>query len=87
MARKRQYTSDADRQKAFRDRRKEELRLLREGAGTTGRREPVSVRLVKVLGMLGSDHAGERAAAALQASRILKEAGLTWHDVLGVKPE
>jgi hypothetical protein len=27
--------------------------------------------------MLGSDHAGERAAAGLQATRILKEAGLT----------
>lgn len=39
-------------------------------------------RLVKVLGMLGSDHDGERAAAALQASRLLRDRGLTWEEVL-----
>ena len=35
----------------------------------------------KVAGMLGSDHAGERAAAALKATAILKAAGKTWADV------
>ena len=39
-------------------------------------------RLAKVAGMLGSDHAGERAAAALQATRIIREAGWTWRDVI-----
>jgi hypothetical protein len=40
------------------------------------------MRLVKILGMLGSEHNGERAAAALHASAILAEHGLTWDDVL-----
>ena len=35
--------------------------------------------------MLGSDNAGVRDNAALQATRILKEAGLTWYVVLGMK--
>lgn len=38
-------------------------------------------RLRKVCGMLGSEHAGERAAAALKATAILKAAGKTWADV------
>lgn len=38
-------------------------------------------RLVGVLGMLGSDHDGERASAALLASRLVRDRGLTW-DVL-----
>jgi hypothetical protein len=40
-------------------------------------------KLVKVCGLLASDQAGERAAAALQASRILLNAGTTWQDVIG----
>jgi hypothetical protein len=43
------------------------------------------MKLVKVLGMLGSAHAGERAAAALRATRMMKAAGLTWGDILSVK--
>lgn len=39
-------------------------------------------RLVKICGRLGSDHDGERAAAALLASRLLTEAGLDWERVL-----
>ncbi len=39
-------------------------------------------RLVGVLGMLGSDHVGERAAAALAASRMVRNAGLTWGELL-----
>jgi hypothetical protein len=34
-------------------------------------------KLIKVLGVLGSSHDGERANAAQQAERIRKEAGLT----------
>jgi hypothetical protein len=37
-----------------------------------------------VLGMLGSAHAGERDNAARKATQILREAGLTWWDVLDV---
>ena len=41
-----------------------------------------ATRLAKLLGMCGSDHAGERAAAALQADKLVRSAGLTWFDVV-----
>lgn len=40
------------------------------------------VKLVRILGMLGSDHAGERAAAALAADRLVKATGITWPALL-----
>lgn len=40
-------------------------------------------RLVGILGRLGSDFDGERAAAGLLASRLLRNHGLTWADLLG----
>ena len=39
-------------------------------------------RLVKLCGMFGSDHAGERANAAAAADKLIHEAGLRWPDVL-----
>ena len=39
-------------------------------------------KLAKVCELLASSHDGERAAAALQASRIVKAAGLSWSDLL-----
>jgi hypothetical protein len=39
-------------------------------------------RLVNILGMLGSDHDGERAAAGLLASKLLKGNGIRWDDVI-----
>jgi hypothetical protein len=39
-------------------------------------------KLVKVLGMLGSDHDGEIAAAGRRANTMVKRAGLTWGDVI-----
>jgi len=39
-------------------------------------------RLIRVLGMLGSAHDGERAAAGLMAHRIIAGAGLTWETAL-----
>jgi hypothetical protein len=39
-------------------------------------------RLIKVLGLLGSSHDGERAAAAERATAILKKHGATWFDVI-----
>ena len=39
-------------------------------------------RLVKLLGMLGSNHDGERAAAALKANALMREHGLVWSDVI-----
>jgi len=40
--------------------------------------------LVKLCGMLGSEHDGERAAAALKASNFLRERTLTWNEVIQV---
>jgi hypothetical protein len=39
-------------------------------------------KLVKVLGMLGSDHDGEIAAAGRRANAMVRGAGLTWDQVL-----
>jgi hypothetical protein len=39
-------------------------------------------RLVKLLGMLGSEHAGERAVAGLKAHELINECLLTWGDVI-----
>lgn len=44
-------------------------------------RDQVQARLRKVLGMLGSAHAGERSSAGAQATRIMRSLGLTWEDV------
>ena len=43
-------------------------------------------KLAKLLAMLGSDHAGERDAAALAAHRIVVSAGLTWKQVVTPAP-
>ncbi len=43
-------------------------------------------RLSKLLGLLGSAHDGEVAAAGRAAHRLLREAGLTWPDVLLTPP-
>jgi hypothetical protein len=48
----------------------------------TGSRRFDPARLAKVLARLGSDHDGERAAAGLLASRMVREAGLTWDQLL-----
>jgi hypothetical protein len=39
-------------------------------------------KLCKLLGMLGSDHPGERDNAACRAVALLKSIGLTWEDVI-----
>jgi hypothetical protein len=38
-------------------------------------------RLVKLCGMFGSEHDGERAAAALKADELVRGLGLTWSDI------
>jgi hypothetical protein len=43
-------------------------------------------KLVGILGLLSSDKAGERDAAAHAASRFLKARDLQWADILGVPP-
>ena len=44
-------------------------------------------RLARILGMLGSDYAGERASAGLQAEAFRKRHGLTWEEMLSLPPE
>jgi hypothetical protein len=39
-------------------------------------------RLVAILGLLGSDHDGERASAGLLATRMLRQRGLQWIDLI-----
>jgi hypothetical protein len=39
-------------------------------------------RLAKLCGMFGSEHIGERAAAAAAADRLVREQGLSWVDVI-----
>ena len=39
-------------------------------------------KLVGILGRLGSDHDGERAAAGLLATRLLRAAGVGWNDLI-----
>ena len=41
-----------------------------------------AVRLVKLCGMLGSQHDGERAAADLKADQLVRGLGLTWGDLI-----
>ena len=39
-------------------------------------------RLVKLCGMFGSDHAGERENAAAAADKLVRQAGLQWTDII-----
>jgi hypothetical protein len=39
-------------------------------------------RLIKLLGMLGSAHDGERAAAGLKAHEFIRRHGLCWADII-----
>jgi hypothetical protein len=43
-------------------------------------------RLVRILNLLGSDQAGERASAALAASRLVSSLGLDWSEVVAPPP-
>ena len=43
-------------------------------------------RLAQMLGLLGSDHAGERDAAGLAAHRLIRQRGLTWLDIIAPAP-
>jgi hypothetical protein len=43
-------------------------------------------RLIKLLGMLGSAHDGERAAAGLKAHEFIRRHGLSWSDIIVATP-
>ena len=42
-------------------------------------------KLAKLCGLFGSDHIGERAAAAQMADRLVKASGLSWFDVISAR--
>lgn len=44
-------------------------------------------RLAKILAMLSSEHDGQVISAARQATRIIREAGKTWADLLPKMPQ
>lgn len=48
--------------------------------------DPDRTRLVRLLGMLGSAHDGERANAASLAHKMLQDRKLTWNDVIAHGP-
>ena len=51
------------------------------------RLDPQSMtRLIKLLGLCGSAFAGERSVAALKADQLVRDCGLTWHDVVHAPP-
>jgi hypothetical protein len=41
-------------------------------------------KLIRILGMLGSDQPGERASAALKAAQLLRARKLTWFDIIPI---
>jgi hypothetical protein len=47
---------------------------------------PAADRLAKILGLLGSDHSGERDAAAQAADKLVRGLGLSWADVIRAPP-
>jgi hypothetical protein len=66
-------------------------RAARASAGFAGRGgvmtaldRPSIDRLIKLLGMLGSAHDGERAAAGLKAHQLVTRSGLQWSDVIAL---
>ncbi len=50
----------------------------------TGLDPTVADKLAKIVSLLGSDHDGERSAAAAVATRILRDHGMTWADLVPV---
>jgi len=48
--------------------------------------DAVKIKVARLCGMFGSEHAGERANAAMLADRAVKGAGLTWYILLGIEP-
>ena len=45
-------------------------------------RQANRTRLIRILGLLGSDQDGERASAALAAHRLVSASGETWAELL-----
>jgi len=39
-------------------------------------------KLARICGLFGSDHEGERATAAAMADNLLRQRGLSWHQII-----
>ena len=76
MVRDREYDSNAERQKAYRERQKERLEYLERWVARRTRGATINdarvVKLKKLLGMLMSDSANERSNAATKIKTELK---------------
>jgi hypothetical protein len=59
-----------------------EARRRRAEEKAAALREQELSKLIGALGMLGSEHAGERAAAALQVERLRAKLGKTWRELI-----
>ena len=82
--------SAAERQRRRRERlQQERWQRADEALGSMHQDEPTTIltavqriRIIKILGMLGSAHGGERAAAGKKATELLRGCDLTWDDVI-----
>jgi hypothetical protein len=76
----------ADAQKAKAEEKAKAYRFFRSTFGGNTEKKEIHSRprelLVKYLGMLGSDQAGERATAALFCEKQRKQLGMTWDDLI-----
>jgi hypothetical protein len=68
--------------KQYREARNRNARELRAAKKAAAERERELSKLIGALGMLGSEHAGERAAAALLVERIRVKLGKQWRDLI-----
>jgi hypothetical protein len=59
-----------------------EALAVRRGCAVNALADVDRDRLTRLLGMLGSDFDGEVANAGRLADKLVRSAGLTWHDVL-----
>jgi hypothetical protein len=64
--------------------RNDEARRRRAEKKAAALREQKLSKLIGVLGLLGSDQAGERASAALHAERIRLKLGKSWRELLSL---
>jgi hypothetical protein len=65
-----------------REERNRAARIRRATKKAAAERERELSRLIGALGMLGSEHAGERAAAALLVERLRVKLGKQWRDLI-----
>jgi hypothetical protein len=55
---------------------------MRVSNNPSGLNTDTRLRLVRLLGMCGSDHDAEVVTAARMANRLVRDNGVTWHEVI-----